>query len=116
MSKNRVRVGYSVADLASNLVFQMMSSYLLFFYTDVLGIAAAVGGTIMMVTRVIDGFTDIGMGLLVDRTNTRWGKSRPWFLFGAVPFGLIGIAAFTVPNFGPQGKIIWAFVTYVALS
>lgn len=116
MGKWKTRIGYGVADLASNLVFAMMSSYLLIFYTDVFGITAAVAGSVMMVTRVIDGFTDVGMGLLIDRTNTRWGKSRPYFLFGSVPFALIAVATFTVPNLGMNGKIVWAFVTYIALS
>ncbi len=116
MSKWRARMGYGVADLASNLVFQMMSSYLMIFYTDVFGIAAAAAGTLMLVTRVIDAFTDVGMGMLIDRTHTKWGKCRPYFLFGAIPFALIAIATFTVPNFGPSGKLVYAYVTYIALS
>lgn len=110
------RIGYGVAELAGNLLFQMMSSYLMIFYTDVFGIGVLVAGSIIMVTRFIDAITDVAMGMIVDRTNTKWGKSRPYFLFGAIPFGLISVATFTVPALGENDKIIYAFVTYIALS
>ncbi len=116
MGKWKLRLGYGVADLASNLIFGMISSYLLIFYTDVFGLAAGVAGSLMVVSRFVDGITDVIMGMAIDRTNTRWGKSRPYFLFGAIPFAVIAIATFSVPNLSEQGKIIYAFVTYIALN
>ncbi|MHC5534564.1 MFS transporter [Priestia megaterium] len=77
-------MGYGVGDLGCNLVFSTMASYLLFFYTDVFGITAAVAGTLMLVTKIIDAFANTGMGLLVDRTHTKWGQGRPYFLIGAI--------------------------------
>ncbi|KAB8137550.1 MFS transporter [Gracilibacillus oryzae] len=115
MGKWRTRIGYGVGDLGCNLVFSTMSSYLLFFYTDVFGITAAVAGTLMLVTKVVDAFTDTGMGLLVDRTKTRWGQGRPYFIIGAIPFFLFTILTFIVPDFDMTGKVIWAYVTYCLL-
>lgn len=110
------RIGYGVSDIACNFVWMMMSTYLMIFYTDVFGISAGIVGTIMMLTRVLDAFTDVGMGILVDKTNTKWGKSRPYFLYGAIPFGIAAVAMFTVPSFSMNGKIIYAFVTYFLMS
>ncbi|MBD8068615.1 MFS transporter [Bacillus sp. PS06] len=116
MTKWKKRIGYGVGDLGCNLVFSTMASYLMFFYTDVFGITAAVAGTLMLVTKVIDAATDAGMGLLVDRTNTRWGQGRPYFLIGAIPFAVFTVMTFIVPDFTMTGKIIWAYVTYCLLS
>ncbi|SFL69490.1 glycoside/pentoside/hexuronide:cation symporter, GPH family [Gracilibacillus orientalis] len=116
MGKWKTRIGYGVGDLGCNLVFSTMSSYLLFFYTDVFGITAAVAGTLMLVTKIIDACTDTGMGVLVDRTNTRWGQGRPYFLIGAIPFFIFTVFTFIVPDFSMTGKIIWAYVTYCLLS
>jgi GPH family glycoside/pentoside/hexuronide:cation symporter len=109
------RIGYGVGDLGCNLVFSTMASYLMFFYTDVFGITAAVAGTLMLVTKVIDALTDTGMGLLVDRTKTRWGQGRPYFLIGAIPFAIFTVMTFIVPDFSMTGKIIWAYITYCLL-
>lgn len=116
MNKWKKRIGYGVGDLGCNLVFSTMASYLMFFYTDVFGISAAVAGTLLLVTKVIDAFTDTGMGLIVDRTKTRWGQGRPYFLIGAIPFALFTVLTFIVPDFSMTGKIIWAYVTYCLLS
>jgi sugar (glycoside-pentoside-hexuronide) transporter len=91
------------------LVFQLA------FYTDTFGITAAAAGTLFLVVRVWDAVFDPVMGVVADRTNTRWGKFRPWILWTAVPFGIVGFLAFTTPPFGPQGKLLYAYVTYIAL-
>ncbi|WP_175638174.1 MFS transporter [Metabacillus schmidteae] len=109
------RIGYGVGDLGCNLVFSTMASYLMFFYTDVFGITAAAAGTLMLVTKIIDALTDTGMGILVDRTNTRWGQGRPYFLIGALPFAIFTVMTFIVPDFSANGKLIWAYVTYTLL-
>ncbi len=106
------KVGYSLGDSAANFIFQTVMMFLMFFYTDILGISAAVAGTIFLATRIFDAFNDPMMGAIADRTNTRWGKFRPWVLITAVPFGVIGILMFTAPNLSPTGKIIYAFITY----
>lgn len=110
------RIGYGFGDFGCNLVFSTMASYLMFFYTDIFGIEAAVVGTMMLSTRLLDALTDVLMGLLVDRTNTRWGSGRPYFIIGAIPFAIFTTLTFYVPNFGITGKIIWAYVTYIMLS
>lgn len=116
MRKWRTRIGYGVADLACTLIFSMVASYLMIFYTDVFGISAAVAGTLLFVTKIIEGFMDILAGLIVDRTDTRWGRNRPFFLFGAIPLGLAAVAAFYAPALDGNAKIIYAFLSYVVLS
>lgn len=115
MKKWGKRIGYGIGDLGCNLVFSTMASYLMVFYTDVFGITAAAAGTMMLVTKFIDALTDTGMGLIVDRTHTKWGQGRPYFLFGAVPFALFTFLTFYIPNTGDTGKLIWAYVTYCLL-
>ncbi len=115
MRKWGQRIGYGIGDLGCNLVFSTMASYLMVFYTDVFGITAAAAGTMMLVTKFIDAMTDTGMGLLVDRTHTKWGQGRPYFLIGAVPFAVFTFLTFFIPDFGSSGKLIWAYVTYCLL-
>lgn len=115
MKKWGKRIGYGIGDLGCNLVFSTMASYLMVFYTDVFGITAAAAGTMMLVTKFIDALTDTGMGLIVDRTHTKWGQGRPYFLFGAVPFAVFTFLTFYIPNLGSSGKLIWAYVTYCLL-
>ena len=110
------RIGYGVADTACNLVWQMITLYLMFFYTDVMGLSPVSVGVMFLVTRVVDGVTDVLMGILIDNTKSKYGKSRPYFLWGAIPFGVIAILTFYVPDLGPQGKLIWAYATYMGLS
>ncbi|WP_299090534.1 MFS transporter [uncultured Metabacillus sp.] len=112
----RQRLGYGVADLSCNLIWQMITLYLMYFYTDVMGLALVQVSMLFLVTRIVDGITDIIMGVIIDKTNTRWGKSRPYFLLGAIPFGLLAILAFYVPDIGPVGKLIYAYITYIGLS
>ena len=109
------KVGYSLGDTASNFVWDMVGFWLLFFYTDVYGISAAAAGTIMLVARFWDMAIDPIIGVVSDRTNTRWGKFRPYILFGAIPYAILAILTFTTPNFGELGKIIYAGATYVLL-
>lgn len=112
----RQRLGYGIADLSCNLVWQMISLYLMFFYTDVMGLPAYYVGLMFLVTRLVDGVADVLMGLVIDNTATRWGRCRPWLLIGALPFGLLCILAFYVPDFGTTGKLLYAFITYLCLS
>ena len=109
------KVGYSLGDTASHFVWDMVGFWLLFFYTDVYGISAAAAGTIMLVARFWDMAVDPIIGVVSDRTNTRWGKFRPYILFGALPYAVLAILTFTTPNFGEFGKILYAGATYVLL-
>lgn len=112
----RQRFGYGLGDFACNLIWQVISLYLLYFYTDVMKLNAVAIAGMFVVCRVIDGITDLLVGFAIDKTHTRWGKSRPWFLFGAVPFALAALLAFSVPNISPDGKLIYAYATYIFLS
>lgn len=115
MGKWGKRIGYGIGDLGCNLVFSTMASYLMVFYTDVFGITAAAAGTMMLVTKFIDALTDTGMGLIVDRTHTKWGQGRPYFIIGAIPFAIFTFMTFFIPDFGSKGKLIWAYITYCLL-
>lgn len=106
------KIGYSLGDCAANFIFQTVMMFLLFFYTDVMGISPVVAGIIFLITRIWDAFNDPMMGAIADRTNTRWGKFRPWVLWSALPFGIIGVLMFTTPNLSATGKIVYAFITY----
>lgn len=109
------KIGYSLGDTASHFVWDMVGFWLLFFYTDIYGISAAAAGTIMMIARFWDMAIDPIIGVVSDRTNTRWGKFRPYILFGAIPYAVLAILTFTTPDFGEVGKIIYAGATYVLL-
>jgi GPH family glycoside/pentoside/hexuronide:cation symporter len=109
------KVGYSLGDTASHFVWDMVGFWLLFFYTDIYGISAAAAGTIMLIARFWDMAIDPVIGVVSDRTNTRWGKFRPYILFGAIPYAVLAILTFTTPDFGEMGKIIYAGATYVLL-
>lgn len=106
------KVGYSLGDSAANFIFQTVLMFLMFFYTDVFGIPAAVAGTLFLITRIWDAFNDPMMGAIADRTKTRWGKFRPWVVITAIPFGIVGVLTFTTPDMSTVHKIIYAFVTY----
>ena len=110
---NVERFSYAVGDFGINLYFMSAMTFLLFFYTEVYGLSAAVAGGVFLVARVVDAVTDPVMGIIADRTRSRWGKFRPYLLFGPLPLGLITVATFTVPGFGDFGKAVWAYVTYV---
>ncbi len=106
---------YGFGDLASVLYWQTFMLYLTYFYTDVFLLPAAEAATLFVVSRVWDGINDPMMGMIADRTNTRWGKFRPYLLWICVPFAVVGVLTFTVPNFGPQGKLIWAYATFILI-
>ncbi|WP_417564751.1 MFS transporter [Microbacterium sp.] len=106
------RVGFGVGDLAINLTWASLGMFIVFFYTDVVGISAAVVGTLIAVSRIFDGFVDVAVGALVDRTRSRWGKARPWLLFGAIPFAICSTLVFAVPDASDTVKFIYAFVSY----
>lgn len=110
--KFKEKVGYGLGDTASSMFWKLFGTYLLFFYTDVYGLSAAAVGTMFLVTRVWDSFLDPFVGVLADRTRTRWGKFRPYLLWFSVPFGLLGVLTFTVPDFGHTGKLVYAYITY----
>ena len=109
------KVGYSMGDGAANLVFQMMMMFQLFFYTDVFGIKATTAGFILLFARVFDAFIDPLAGILADRTNTKWGKYRPWVLWTALPFAVFFILSFLTPDVGEKLKIFYAGITYTLL-
>ncbi|UNK41579.1 glycoside-pentoside-hexuronide (GPH):cation symporter [Luteimonas sp. S4-F44] len=112
----REKVGYSLGDLAANLIFQTLITYLAFFYTDVYALPAATAATIIFVVGLLGAFVFTPMiGLLADRTRTRWGKFRPWILWTAVPFGALALLAFSTPELGERGKVVYALVTYTLL-
>lgn len=111
----REKFGYGLGDTASHFVWDMVGFWLMFFYTDVYGISAIAAGTIMLIARFWDMAIDPIIGVLADRTKTRWGKFRPYILFGAVPYAILAIMTFTTPHFGAIGKIIYAGATYVLL-
>lgn len=109
------KIGYGLGDTASNLYFQMFIIYLLFFYTDVFGIPAAAAGTMLMVSRFWDAVNDPLMGIISDRTNTRWGKFRPYLVWISIPIGVIGVAMFYTPDLSTSGKIVYAYITYTLM-
>jgi GPH family glycoside/pentoside/hexuronide:cation symporter len=109
------KIGYSLGDLAANLIFQTLLTFIAFFYTDVYRIPANAAATIIFLGGLAGACFNPLMGLLADRTVTRWGKFRPWLLWTAVPFGLIAILAFSTPDLGDNGKIIYATLTYILL-
>ncbi len=111
----REKVGYGFGDAASSMFWKIFSFYLAIFYTDVFGISAVAAGTMLLVTRIWDTAIDPVMGVIGDRTNTKWGKFRPYLLWVAIPFGLIGVLLFTTPSFGATGKLIYAYVTYTLM-
>jgi glycoside/pentoside/hexuronide:cation symporter, GPH family len=111
----REKIGFGLGDTASNLVWATLMSFIMYFYTDVFGIAAAAVGTMFLFARVFDGVTDFITGAIADRTNTRWGKFRPYLLWMCAPLAIVTVLTFTVPDFDPTGKLVYAWVTYNAL-
>ena len=109
------KIGYGLGDTASNIVFQTVVNFLAFYYTDIYGISAATVGTMFLAVRVMDAITDPIMGAICDRTNTRWGKFRPYMLWLAIPFGAAAVITFTTPDLTDTGKVVYAYVTYAVL-
>ncbi|NNJ65987.1 MAG: MFS transporter, partial [Xanthomonadales bacterium] len=102
------KLGYGLGDTASNFFFQVFNIFLLYYYTDVFGIDPALIGVMFIVTKAVDAVSDPVMGLVADRTNSRWGKFRPYLLWGAIPYGLLGYAMFAGPDLSGSGKLVYA--------
>lgn len=111
----REKLGYGLGDTASHFVWDMVGFWILIFYTDTFGITAAAAGTIMLIARAWDMISDPVMGIIADRTQTRWGKFRPYILWMALPYSILAVLTFSTPNIGETGKIIYAAVTYLSL-
>jgi GPH family glycoside/pentoside/hexuronide:cation symporter len=109
------KIGYGLGDTASHFVWDMVGFWILIFYTDTFGISAAAAGTIMLIARFWDMISDPLMGIIADKTKTRWGKFRPYILWMALPYSILAILTFTTPELGETGKIIWAGITYFSL-
>ena len=112
MVKLSEKIGYGLGDMSSSMFWKLFGAYLMIFYTDVFGMSAAVVGTMFLITRVWDSLFDPVVGVVADRTESRWGKFRPYLLCLAVPFGVLAILTFYTPQIGDNGKIVYAFVTY----
>lgn len=111
------RIAYGFGDFGCNIIYTAMTTYLLFYYTDYAGVNAAAVGFIMLISRFLDGLTDVAMGMIVDRTKTKYGKARPWILRMAIPFGVAGVLLFSVPTqWESTWKLIYVFLTYNLVS
>ncbi|HEY1717900.1 MAG TPA: MFS transporter [Verrucomicrobiae bacterium] len=110
------RFSYAASDTAGQLVFCVISNYLLYFYTDVYGLPVAIAGNIMLLARFTDAIDAPVWGVIFDKTHSRWGKSRPWFLWLCLPFAVFGVLTFLTPNLGQTAKVIYAAVTYIMCS
>ncbi|MFT3740143.1 MAG: MFS transporter [Breznakibacter sp.] len=107
------KIGYALGDGAANIAWRGVATFLLIFYTDVFGLTATAAGLLMLIARSSDGIIDILMGIVCDRTNSKYGKFRPWVLWTAIPLAVTLSLLFTSPNLGPTGKIVYAYVTYL---
>jgi glycoside/pentoside/hexuronide:cation symporter, GPH family len=112
----RERISYGLGDTASNLIFQMTTLYLMYFYTDVFGLNPGAVAVVFLVARVIDAIAEPFIGVMIDRTQTKWGKCRPYFLWLAVPFSLTAVLMFLTPDFGDTGKLVYAYISYTVLG
>lgn len=111
------RFTYGCGDFGCNIIYTAMSAFLLFYYTDYAGVSAMAVGTIMMISRVFDGISDIIMGVIVDRTHSRFGKARPWILRMCIPFAISGVLMFSVPaSWSSTPKLVYVFITYNLVS
>ena len=106
------KIGYGFGDMSSSMFWKLFSYFLPFFYSNVFGLSLADAGVLMLVTRIWDAVSDPMMGIIADRTKTRWGKYRPYLLFFSLPFAVCGVLLFTTPE---NGKTVWAYVTYILM-
>ena len=109
------KIGYGLGDMSSSMFWKIFSYYLPFFYSNVFGLSLAHAGTLLLITKLYDAFSDPVMGMIADRTNTRWGRYRPYLLWCAVPFALAGILTFTTPDAGYGFKLAYAYVSYIIM-
>lgn len=110
------KIDYGMGDAGSHIIFDNVMLYMMFFYTDIFSIPAGFVGTMFLLARALDAISDPCMGLLADRTRSRWGKFRPWVLFGALPFGIVCVLAYSTPDLSLNGKMIYAVITYTLLT
>lgn len=115
MNTLKEKIGYGFGDMSSSMFWKIFSYYLPFFYSNIFGLSLADAGLLMLITRIWDAVSDPMMGVIADRTHTRWGKYRPYLLWVALPFAIAGILLFTTPEMGRTGKLIWAYVTYILM-
>lgn len=115
MATLKEKIGYGFGDMSSSMFWKIFSYYLPFFYSNIFGLSLADTGLLMLITRIWDAVSDPMMGVIADRTNTKWGKYRPYLLWIAAPFAIAGILLFTTPDMSPSGKLIWAYVTYILM-
>ncbi len=109
------KFNYALGDTASNFFFQFFAIFIIYYYTDVYGLSTSAVTTMLLTVKLWDWITDPIMGLIADRTNTRWGKFRPYLLWMAVPYGALGYLMFFNPDLGEEGKLIFAYVTYILM-
>jgi GPH family glycoside/pentoside/hexuronide:cation symporter len=114
--KLREKIAYGMSDFASCLSWGLVGSFMMYYYTDIALIPAAAIGTMFLLCRIWDAINDPIMGVIIDRTHSKWGKSRPWFLWGALPLSVVMVLAFSIPDISSAGKLIWAYVTFVLLD
>ncbi len=115
MASIKDKIGYGFGDMASSMFWKIFSSYLPFFYAHIFGIGLEHAAVLFLITRIWDAVSDPMMGIIADRTQTRWGKYRPYVLWFAIPFAVCGVLLFTTPSFSPSGKLVWAYVTYIMM-
>jgi GPH family glycoside/pentoside/hexuronide:cation symporter len=108
----REKLAYGLGDLASNLLFTTITNFLMFYYTEIVGLVAAAVGTMLFAVRALDAVWDISLGVMLDRTRTRWGQCRPYLLFGPVLLGVLAVVCFSAPAIAPGYKLLYAYVTY----
>src|SRR5690606_41813197 len=108
----REKIGYGLGDASSSMFWNLFGMFLMFFYTDIFGMEAKVVGTMFLITRVWDSCFDPIVGIFADRTNSKWGKFRPYILYVAIPFAIIGAFTFYTPDFNDAGKAVYAYITY----
>ncbi len=110
--KLKEKIAYGFGDAASSMFWKIFGMYSLFFYTDVFGITAAAAGTMFLIARLWDSFFDVFVGIAADRTKTKWGKYRPYLLWFAIPFAVMGVFTFYAPDLSSTGKLVYAYITY----
>lgn len=115
MATLKEKIGYGFGDMSSSMFWKIFSYYLPFFYSNIFGLNLVDAGVLVLVTRIWDAVSDPMMGVIADRTNTKWGKYRPYLLWMAAPFSICGILLFTTPDMEYAGKLIWAYVTYILM-
>ncbi|MDN3715469.1 MFS transporter [Vibrio breoganii] len=111
----REKLGYAIGDSGFNFYWIIIGSYLSYFYTDIFGLSAAAAGTMFLVTRIVDSFSDPLMGAIADRTQSRWGKFRPYLILGALPMAGAAVLTMSTPDLGEGGKLVWAYGTYTLM-